>query len=370
MDFEYSDDKPTDWYCILGGAQQLAKILESELRHKPLYNHRVTSIAASDYMQVDISASGPSGPLSFRYNGLLSTTTLGCLRHMDLTKAGLNYETTQAIRSLGYGAASKVAIKFKRAWWIHDLGDFSIKKGGLGHSDLNLRTCVYPSYNIYDPVDSTAVLLCSYTWQQDADRIGALTSSNPDHRQKVAEEEQLKTLLIRDLARMHRNPGMTDEKVFKLINDNYLDHHAYDWGHDPNTAGAFAFFRPQQFTHLWNRMIQPSGDVIIAGEAASPHHAWVVGALESVVHGLHSWMVMNQHHVPQLKVAADILAQGREGNPYVGLPPYMDVENRRISDWHAALGNLRRDEFFGKDISELAGLFAGMSPGDVPAATS
>jgi hypothetical protein len=186
-------------------------------------------------MHVDITASGPCGPRGFRCHGLLNTTTLGRLRQMDLTKAGLNYATTQAIRSLGYGPASKVAIKFKRAWWIHDLGEYSIKRGGLGHSDLNLRTCVYPSYNIYDPDNSTAVLLYSYTWQQDAQRIGALTCSNPDHRQKVAEEEELKTPLIRELARMHRNDDMTDQQVFDLINNNYLDHHAHDWGHDPNT---------------------------------------------------------------------------------------------------------------------------------------
>lgn len=62
---------------------------------------------------------------------------------MDLSNAGLNYSTKQAIRSLGYGPAAKVAIKFKRAWWIHDLKDYNVKMGGLGHSDLTARTCMY-----------------------------------------------------------------------------------------------------------------------------------------------------------------------------------------------------------------------------------
>jgi len=353
MDFEYWDNQDTHWYCILGGAQQLAKTLQDSIPRKPLYNHRVTSVAATGPLQVDITASVghfPNDPntttKSLRFNAVLNTTTLGCLRHMDLSRAGLPYPTTLAIRSLGYGPAAKVAIKFSRAWWIHDLGDRSVRMGGLGHSDLNLRTCVYPSYNIYDPNTSSAVLLCSYTWQQDAQRIGSLTSSSPDitHTQKLANEKNLRNLLLRDLARLHRNDAMTEDDLFRHISDLYVDHHAYDWSADPHTAGAFAFFRPQQFTHLWNHLIRPAGDVIIAGEVASPHHAWVVGALESVVHGLHAWMKVNEREVPELQTAAGILATREEGNPYVGLPPYM---TERMAEWHGLLGYLGRSRHLG-----------------------
>lgn len=90
---------------------------------------------------------------------------------------------------------------------------------------------------------------------------------------------------------------------------------------------------------MWNRIIQPSGDVVIVGEAASPHHAWVVGALESVVHGLHSWMGTNVPLVPELQHAKAILEGAESGNPFVGLPPYMD---KNISDWHALMGMVSR----------------------------
>jgi monoamine oxidase len=259
MDFEYPGGRDTHWYCILGGAQQLGKILQDRIHRKPHYNHRVTSIAATGLRKVDVTASIGHYPndintttKSFRFNAVLNTTALGCLRHMDLSRAGLPYPTTLALRSLGYGPAAKVAIKFSRAWWIHDLEDHSIRRGGLGHSDLSLRTCVYPSYNIYDPSTSSAVLLCSYTWQQDAQRIGSLTSSSPNitHAQKVVDEANLETLLLRDLARLHRNERQTEDDIFTLISGLYVDHHAHDWSADPNAAGAFAFFRPQQFTRL------------------------------------------------------------------------------------------------------------------------
>ncbi|EFX02450.1 L-amino acid oxidase [Grosmannia clavigera kw1407] len=108
-----------------------------------------------------------------------------------------------AIRSLGYGSATKVAIKFKRAWWIHDLGKYSIKFGGFSYSDMNMRTCVYPSYNICDDKIKTAVLLCSYSWQQDAQRLAALVSSSKDHAEKVHAEAELKEVLIRELVYLH-----------------------------------------------------------------------------------------------------------------------------------------------------------------------
>ncbi|KAF8861208.1 hypothetical protein BDZ45DRAFT_587255 [Acephala macrosclerotiorum] len=343
LDFGFSDD--TKWYCILGGAQQLAKKMEAKLSQKPVYNSTVTAIRATGTMQVDVDVVTPSVKETKKYNGVFNTTTLGCLRRMDLTNAGLTYSTKQAARSLGYGSAAKVAIKFKRAWWIHDLKGYNIKMGGLGHSDLNTRTCVYPSYNIYDDKTKTAVLLNSYTWQQDSERLASLMSTNPDHAQKVKDEAVLKELLFRELVHLHKNNDMTDDELYSLISDNYIDHHAFDWYKEPNAAGAFAFFRPQQFSSMWNKMIQPSGDVVIVGEASSPHHAWVVGALESVVHGIHAWMGLNLGLVPEFAVAMEILEHAKAGIPFVGLPPYMDAN---ISKWHSLLGMIYRQKHLGE----------------------
>ncbi|KPM44948.1 hypothetical protein AK830_g1667 [Neonectria ditissima] len=341
LDFEY--DAKTKWYCVLGGAQQLAKKMEGSVANKPAYNSRVTAMRTKGVMEVEIDIAKSDAPKteSKTYQGIFSTTTLGCLRRMDLRQAGLSYPVKQAIRSLGYGTSAKVAIKFKRAWWIHDLQSYNVKKAGLGHSDLCLRTCVYPSYNIYDAKSKTAVLLCSYTWQQDSQRLSSLISTNKDHAQKVRDEAGLKELLLRDLAILHKNKDVDEESLYKLISELYVDHHAYDWSEDPNTAGAFAFFRPQQFTSMWNKLIQPSGDIVFVGEAASPHHAWVVGALESVVHGLHSWMSLNKHLIPEFEVAMDMLKESKEGNPFVGLPPYM---SERMSKWNGVLGGFTREE--------------------------
>lgn len=363
IDFEFNDK--TNWYCVLGGAQELAKRMERTLARKPTYGSRVTAIKTRGIMNVSLDITkGPKYLRQASFNAVFNSTALGCMRHMDLREAGLSYPIRQAIRSLGYGTAAKVAIKFKKAWWIHDLKGYSIKKGGLGHSDLALRTCVYPSYNIYDSESKTAVLLCSYTWQQDSQRLASLISNNKDHNVKVSEEYLLKELLIRDLATLHRNPAMSDSAVYRLVRDNYVDHHAFDWSTDPNAAGAFAFFRPQQFSSMWSKIIQPSGDIVVVGEAASPHHAWVVGALESVVHGVYAWLGVNAGLIPEFFDLMRILEKDEPGNPFVGLPPYMD---KRMADWHSRIGMLHREthlETLGEGEASPASLFAGLNLND------
>ncbi|KAH7127975.1 hypothetical protein B0J13DRAFT_483485 [Dactylonectria estremocensis] len=334
LDFDFDDD--VQWYCILGGAQQLAKHMEKKLTTKPKYNARVNVIRVKDLRDVELVVGNDTDePDVTSYDAVFATTTLGCLQHMDLREAGLTYPTRQAIRSLGYGTAAKIAIKFRRAWWIHDLKGNNITHGGLGHSDLSVRTCVYPSYNIYDKEDSTAVLLCSYTWQQDSSRLASLFSDKPtDHA-------LLKDLLIRDLARLHKSDEVDEKELTRMIRKNWIEHHAHDWSEDANTAGAFAFFRPQQFRSMWSRIIQPSGDVIIAGEAASPHHAWVVGALESVVHGLYTWLGANMYSNPHFGTVRDMLEAEDKDNPFVSLPPYM---SKKISMWASVVSMMHREE--------------------------
>ena len=165
-------------------------------------------------------------------------------------------------------------------------------------------------------------------------------SSSKDHAEQLKHEKPLKELLIRELARLHKNDKMSYDQLHTLISDNYLDHHAYDWYQDRNAMGAFAFFRPQQFSEMWNKMIQPSGNFVVIGEAASPHHAWVVGALESAIHGVYTWLGANPK-IPGAEAARAILKTPVQGNPYVGLPPYMEPN---AADWHSSIAIARMNK--------------------------
>lgn len=272
----------TGWVCVEGGTQKVARKMAERLKKQPEFHRQVTGIATDTDRTITLAIKhtekGSKVRETRKYFAVFNSTTLGALQRMDLTKAGLRYGTKQAIRSLGYGASCKVGMKFKEAWWM--LHPHYIEKGGIARTDLPLRVCVYPSYNIRNGPEKPAVLLCSYTWAQDAQRIGALISPDSPNN-----EEELKELLIHNLALLHAEPG-TYDAVRKVIEDNYITHHAYDWYADDNMSGAFAYFGPSQFSEMWPELIRPNGWLFLIGEHASAHHAWIVGALESAVRGV------------------------------------------------------------------------------------
>ncbi|KAL2009694.1 hypothetical protein VTN00DRAFT_5501 [Thermoascus crustaceus] len=103
--------------------------------------------------------------------------------------------------------------------------------------------------------------------------------------------------------------------------DNYMEHYAFDWDQNPYS---------------------PSGDFSIIGEAASPHHAWVVGAVESAVHAIHAWITQYKDKVPPLAKLKELLEKRDTDCPFQGLPPYMEANT---SSWHSVLAMASRDGF-------------------------
>lgn len=301
LDFDLPKDGSKQFWCIDGGAQKIAELMRAKVKKQSSirFNSQVTAINANAADRADqkkfvpmtltVNKTGEKTSTEEKYFAVFNSTTLGALQRMNLKDAGLLWGTKQAIRALGYGASCKVAIKFKTPWW--QLPPFNINKGGVSRTDLPLRVCVYPSYNIPDKkvnpnwsADDSSVLLCSYTWAQDAQRIGSLITANSPEG-----EGQLKNVMFHDLALLHANDEMPYEKVMTLLNEQYDTHHAWDWYKDENMSGAFAYFGPSQFSNMWQEIIKPNayGQLYLIGEAASAHHAWVVGALESVVRAVY-----------------------------------------------------------------------------------
>ncbi|EFQ32476.1 flavin containing amine oxidoreductase [Colletotrichum graminicola M1.001] len=308
---DFATEKPINdyWWCVDGGAQKMAEEMRKKLKNPDCiqFNSQVVAMDAhaspnrdkAEQLSLKIrntKAKPDSGGAERdeRYFTVFNSTTLGSMGRMDLSKAGLLWDTKQAIRCLGYGASCKVGMRFKEAWWRKK--PFNITQGGLARTDLPLQVCVYPSYNIHDDVDEPAVLLVSYTWGQEAQRIASLISSN-----SPAGEEELKKVLLHDLAMLHSGVASPYEDTLALISGLYDTHHAYDWYRDPHMAGAFAYFGPCQFWDLYPAITKPNafGQLYFVGEAASAHHAWVVGALESVVRA--AWSMFNLLHQGSLK---------------------------------------------------------------------
>ncbi|KAJ5768964.1 hypothetical protein N7520_003523 [Penicillium odoratum] len=279
------------WFCIKGGTSKVIERMETSLKTKVSHNHRVTSI---QYNQVTTNEKISDQPMEIKvmnefnesetksFSAVFSTATLACTQRMDLREAGLSRSQLDAMRNLHYDASTKVAIEFDNPWWITKCG---IVKGGSASTDLPIRTCVYPSYNL--DAKGKAVLLCSYTWAQDAQRMGSLVNNEAPEGKLSGKDSQLKELLIHNLALLHKESASYEE-MRSIIAEAYIQHHGFDWYADPHTSGAFALFGPGQFANYYPDLIDPAanGHLYLAGEACSTHHAWIVGALDSAYRAL------------------------------------------------------------------------------------
>jgi monoamine oxidase len=277
-----------DWVCVEGGTSTVITKMLNGIKKTPSYGRRVTKIArdGNDHLQVFVARS----KTPHRYSHVISTIPLSCLRLVDLTKAELDYAQRTALRSLHYDASCKVGIKFRTKWWHNDV---DITRAGQGKTDEPVRVCAYPSYGIDDDPSKPAVLIASYTWAQDAQRIGGLVQG-----QSTPTEALLVDLVLQGLTRLH--PTVT----YDFLKSQVVEHFVHDWYRDENAIGAFALFGPGQFSNLYPGLTRPAagGRLHFAGEAASCHHAWVEGALSSAIRAVIEVLVRNglEKNVSQL----------------------------------------------------------------------
>ena len=227
------ENKDQNWMCIDGGTSVLPNTLAASLKSKPMMNSRVTAIRANTNTDSSRSMSVTLADGTTKTcNTVFTATNLSALHRIDLTSASLPYATKHAISCVEYDTSTKVGILFSNAWWRTRCG---IRTGGSGATDLPIRQCLYPSYNVHESDDESNVLLVSYSWAQDALRLGALISGDSGGRG----EEELVGLILRDLALLHA-PYVTEEE----LRGWYVEHKAWAWSHDRFAGDAFANFYP------------------------------------------------------------------------------------------------------------------------------
>lgn len=264
------------WKRVQGGTFEVIKKMLAAIKVKPQTAKRVTRIsrASGNFSGhgIEVQVSGEAAPRI--YSKVFCTASLPCMQRMDLHGLELHPSLKDGLRSLRYDAACKVAIRFRTPWWVTKC---NITRGGSAATDLPIRSVVYPSEEL-EP-NSPAVLIVSYTWGQDAQRMGSLIAKE--------NKDELQELMLQNLARLHA--PFVDNAYLK---SQVLEMHAFDWYNDPNTSGAFTMFGPAQFENLYPYLTRPAagGDFFIAGEAASAHHAWVAGSLDSGARAVHSFL--------------------------------------------------------------------------------
>ncbi|EKM51231.1 uncharacterized protein PHACADRAFT_213099 [Phanerochaete carnosa HHB-10118-sp] len=292
--FEYAEH--TKWYCIDRGSSQLAEELNTYLKkknanHTLLRDTRVTGIRF-DREKNSVNVRTERGE-EVAFGHVITTTTLPCLRAMNTLEANLDYLQKNALRSLQYGQAVKIGVKFKTAWWQNDglmkkFGAFGAIIGGQSFTDYMSRRVVYPSYGVDDKVPSS-VLIVSYASTGDALAWTGLTGSGAD--------AMIKRRVLDDLVAVH----CFDKAGRAFLEEQWEAMHPYSWGTDKNTMGAFAFFGPGQFCGLYTHLTRPAaeGRLHFAGEVMSARHAWVVGALQASHRAV--WQIIATSYPSKLK---------------------------------------------------------------------
>ena len=284
------------WYRMEGGMQIIPNAMQTAIETPsgdypgvPVQlGKRVTALAYQNgQMQVTID-DGSGNPSQTPYDTVFNTTTMGCLYQMDLSGLGLSEDMYTAIRSLSYDRSCKVAIVFTKPWWTSLITD-----GGTSSTDMPIRTVVYPSW---DDGSGHAVLIASYTWAQDASRMGSLISNDPNPVVNVS--DPLIQLVLDNLSKLWSNTqgGPTVQELESM----YVEHHAHAWSHDPITGGgAFALFGPGQFSQAYPQFQQGACDnhFFMCGEAVSANHAWIAGALESATTAMQTWLLSRDKEV-------------------------------------------------------------------------
>lgn len=292
-DFQAANGKP--WWRLEGGMSIVTDKMNECIEDPNWVSHNSISLKVTKNTpvvamsenesrdKIEVTLAGKKEPES--YDMVFNTTAMGPLQRMDIQGLvpGFGLPSYQkkiltGIRALSYDRACKVAIKFKTRWWkdMYNTSTTHDTIGGVSGTDLSISNVVYPSW---DDGDKPAVLMVSYSWAQDATRMGALI---PDYsKQDPCIDDIVVTQSFQDLIRLwsKSDPNITVD----FLRDQYLTHHVYAWSHDPYTGGAFALFGPGQFKYMYPEFqhILCGGKFAICGEALSPHHAWISGALDS-----------------------------------------------------------------------------------------
>ena len=219
---------------------------------------------------------------------VICTIPFGVLRTLSLD--GLSSQKMGAIRNLSYASSTKVLLDCRSRIWEHGAPGERIL-GGATLSDQITRATYYPCdhagqggnedaagksgyRNLYtafaddnldtdtdvDAAHNPGVLLGSYSWGQDARRMGSLSASERG------------ATVTRVLERLH--PGLED--VVDDVASMYWDE--FRW-----SRGAFCFLQPGDRMNYQSAATRSEGNLHFAGEHCSLDQGWIQGAVKSAL---------------------------------------------------------------------------------------
>ncbi|MEV0122248.1 NAD(P)/FAD-dependent oxidoreductase [Streptomyces sp. NPDC050703] len=247
----------TDLMYLSGGMSRIVDRLAERLHGPVLTGHEVVTVhAGQDRAGVGLRLGGRESART--YPAVLCTLPFSVLRGMVLT--GLDDDKREVISSVEYGAATKVALHCRDAFWEADG-----TRGGASATGGRARQTYYPPRE-GDPAKG-ATLLGSYAIAEDADLLGRF----PAQARHAAAVEEL-SLLYPQL----KEPGVVLDAASIAWAGNRWSNgctsRRWRWGSDADRCAE-----------EMRRAARPQGRLFFAGEHCSATPAWINGAIESAL---------------------------------------------------------------------------------------
>jgi monoamine oxidase len=257
------------FFELVDGTGSLPAAFAERLQSPPRMGCEVVALRRSETGVEAVYRAGGSALKVESGDFMLCTIPFPVLAGLDIDPA-FSPEKQRAIGNVFYESSTKVLVPTTTRVWETVDGI----RGGSSATDLLSGPIFYPSDNAHPQPDGTVgakdeaksqgpgVLVASYTWGQDARRLGNLPTS------------QREDLVIRLAAKVH--PELLQPGVVRRE-----DVRSWSWDNHRWAGAAFAFYMPGQFATLHRHVLAPEGRIHFAGEHCSRSHSWMQGALES-----------------------------------------------------------------------------------------
>jgi monoamine oxidase len=248
----------TDMLTLTGGMAQLVDGFACRIRG-PIYTRR--EIVGLDVRRdgVSVHLAGAWSRSVLTYPIVLCTIPFSVLRGLFLT--GVGADKLDAIATLDYGSATKVALYCREAFWVRD----GITGGGSAPGGLS-RQAYYPdAYHPDAGADDGSVLLGSYTIVEDADVLGQLS------------EPLQHAVVTNELAQLH--PQLRSPEAVRETMSVAWGERQWNKGCAARRWGVTDAERARQA----ERAACPQGRLFFAGEHCWTSPAWINAGIESAL---------------------------------------------------------------------------------------
>ena len=232
----------TEAFRLRAGNDALAQAFHERLGDCVALGAKVTAIH-QDGDGVELR--GSAGTL--RTSHVVLTPPLPALRAVGF-EPGLPSDLTEAIESLQYGNATKIALQFEERFWR------TLGLRGYAVTDLPLGTL----WEATTGQPGHAGILIAYPSGARADELGSL-----DDPRRLAETE-------RQVRQVYPESGAA-----------LLGAGSAAWGRDPHSHGSYTAFAPGQMARFWGAMRRPLGRLFLAGEHTDTYVSYMEGAVRS-----------------------------------------------------------------------------------------